>query len=175
MNFYLILGLVFGILGIVLMVFLVIISVLFIIGLFQGWNKSSKQRQANAEAQRRRHGGKTVLEWPWPRAIGSTDPEYGALLEEFPKKGGGSARFYETGLVLDVKRVPYDTLTDVFFDEGSPERGADLKEAIQNSAVLWLYRKGGFHRTLGVRDFVYGFDHEDCRHIKDGLGFRDDA
>ncbi len=54
MNFYLILGLVFGILGIVLMVFLVIISVLFIIGLFQGWNKSSKQRQANAEAQRRR-------------------------------------------------------------------------------------------------------------------------
>ena len=149
MNFYLILGLVFGILGIVLMVFLVIISVLFIIGLFQGWNKSSKQRQANAEA--------------------------GALLEEFPKKGGGSARFYETGLVLDVKRVPYDTLTDVFFDEGSPERGADLKEAIQNSAVLWLYRKGGFHRTLGVRDFVYGFDHEDCRHIKDGLGFRDDA
>lgn len=173
MDFYLILGLVFGILGIVLVIFLVIVSVLFIIGLLRGWNKSSSRRQANAEAQRQRHGGRTVLEWPWPRAPGGPDPEFGALLEEFPKKGGGSARFYETGLVLDGKRVPYDSLTDVFFDGGSPERGADLKEAIQNSAVLWLYRKGGFHRTLGVRDFVYGFDHEDCRHIKDGLGFRD--
>lgn len=174
MDPYLILGLVFGILGIVLVVFLVIVAVLFIIGLFQGWNKNSKKRQANAEAQRRRHGGKTVLEWPWPRVTGEPDTEFGELLEEFPKKGGGSARFYETGLVLDGNRVPYDTLSDVFFDEGSAERGHDLKEAIQNSAVLWLYRKGGFHRTLGIRDFVYGFDHEDCRHIQDGLGFRDE-
>lgn len=174
MNGYLILGLVFGIGGIVLVIALIVIAVLFIIGLFQGWNKGKRRRQANAEAQRRRHGGKTVLEWPWPRATGGPDPEFGALLEEFPKKGGGSARFYETGLVLDGKRVPYDTLTDLYFDEGSPERGKDLKEALQNSAVLWLYRKGGFHRTLGIRDFVYGFDHADCVHIKDGLGFRDD-
>lgn len=171
MNSALVIGVVFGILGIVLIIFLVIVAVLFIIGLFRGWNKQSQERQANAEAQRQRHGGRTVLEWPWPRASGGPDPEFGALLEEFPKKGGGSARFYETGCVLNGKRVPYDTLRDVFFDEGSPERGKDLKEAIQNSAVLWLYRKGAFQRTLPIRDFVYGFDHEDCRRIRDGLGF----
>lgn len=175
MNSALIIGLVFGILGIVLVIFLFVVAILFIVSLFKGWNKQSRRRQANAETQRQRHGGKTVLEWPWPRAIGEPDPEFGALLEEFPKKGGGSARFYETGLVLDGKRVSYDSLSDVFFDEGSPERGKDLKEALQNSAVLWLYRKGGFHRTLGIRDFVYGFDHADCIHIKEGLGFRDDG
>jgi hypothetical protein len=174
MNSALIIGVVFGILGIVLMVFLVIVAVVFIIGLFQGWKKGSRRRQANAEAQRRRHGGRTVLEWPWPRVSGDPDPEFGELFEEFPKKGGGSARFYETGLVLDGKRVSYDTLSDIYFDEGCEERGKDLKEAIQNSAVLWLYRKGGFHRTLGIRDFVYGFDHADCEHIRDGLGFRDE-
>lgn len=175
MNSALIIGLVFGILGIVLVIFLFVVAILFIVSLFKGWNKQSRRRQANAEAQRQRHGGKTVLEWPWPRAVGGPDPEFGQLLEEFPKKGGGSARFYETGLVLDGKRVSYDSLSDVFFDEGSPERGKDLKEALQNSAVLWLYRKGGFHRTLGIRDFVYGFDHADCIHIKEGLGFRDDG
>lgn len=172
MNPHLILGLVFGILGIVVMIGLVILCVVFIIWLFHGWKKQSGQRGANAEAQRRRHGGKTVLEWPWPKAIGEPDEEFGELLEEFPKKGGGSARFYETGLVLNGKRVPYDALKDVFFDEGSRERGHDLKEAIQNSAVLWLYRKHG--STLAIHDFQYGFDHADCRHIKDGLGFRDE-
>ena len=54
MNSALIIGVVFGILGIVLMVFLVIVAVVFIIGLFQGWKKGSRRRQANAEAQRRR-------------------------------------------------------------------------------------------------------------------------
>lgn len=174
MNSALIIGVVFGILGIVLMVFLVIVAVLFIICLFRGWNRQSGERQANAEAQRQRHGGKTVLEWPWPRAAGESDPEFGELLEEFPRKGGGSVRFYETGLVLNGKRVPYDSLSDVYFDSGSPERSRHLKGALQNSAVLWLYRKGSFHRTLGIRDFEYGFDHADCEHIRDGLGFRNE-
>ena len=170
MNSALVLGVVFGVLGIVVVIALIIISVLFIIGLFQGWKKQSGERCRNAEAQRQRHGGKTVLEWPWPRAACSPDAEFGELLEEFPRKGGGSARFYELGLVLNGKRVPYDTLRDIYFDEGHEERGKDLKEALQNSAVLWLYRKRG--RTLAIRDFVYGFNHEDCRHIRDGLGFR---
>lgn len=174
MSPHFILGLVFSILGTVVMLALVIFAVLFIIGLFRGWKRDSGRRQASAETQRRRHGGKTVLEWPWPRAAGGPDPEFGELLEEFPRKGGGSARFYETGLVLNGKRVPYDSLRDVYFAPGSPERGQDLKEAIQNSAVLWLYRKGGFHRTLGIRDFQYGFDHAACEHIRDGLGFRDE-
>ena len=170
MDPYLVLGLVFGIFGIVLVIALVIISVVFIIGMFQGWNKQSRERGANAEAQRQRHGGRTVLEWPWPRVSGPADPEFGELLEEFPRKGGGSARFFERGCVLNGKRVPYDTLRDVFFDPGKEERGHDLKEAIQNSAVLWLYRKKG--RTLAIRDFQYGFYHADCEHIRDGLGFR---
>ena len=73
MNSALVLGVVFGVLGIAL----IIISVLFIIGLFQGWKKQSGERCRNAEAQRQRHGGKTVLEWPWPRAAGSPDAEFG--------------------------------------------------------------------------------------------------
>ena len=170
MDSALIIGVVFGVLGIVVVIALVIIAVLFIIGLLQGWKKQSGERRANAEAQRQRHGGKTVLEWEGPRAPGDADPEFGPLLEEFPRKGGGSARFYELGLVLNGTRVPYDMLKDIFFDEGSEERGHDLKEAIQNSAVLWLYRKRG--HTLAIRDFQYGFDHEDCRKIRDGLGFR---
>ena len=172
MNSALIIGVVFGILGIALVILLPIVAIVFIIALFRGWKKQSGERRASAEAQRQRHGGQTVLEWPWPRAAGAPDAEFGDLLEEFPKKGGGSARFYERGCVLNGKRVPYDDLKDVYFDEGSPERGADLKEALQNSAVLWLYRKGTFQRTLPIRDFVYGFDHADCRHIRDGLGFR---
>lgn len=172
MNPYLILGAVFGILGIAAVIGLAVICAVFIIGLFRGWKKQSGQRGVNAEAQRRRHGGRTVLEWPWPKAAGAPDEEFGALLEEFPRKGGGSARFYETGLVLNGKRVPYDALRDVYFDEGEEKRGRDLKEALQNSAVLWLYRKHG--HTLAIRDFQYGFEHIDCVHIKDGLGFRDE-
>ena len=173
MDFYLILGLVFGILGIVLMIALVIGCGAFIIWFIRSWDKAKKQRQVNAETQRRQHNGQSVLEWVGPRAIGNPDPEFGPLVEEFPRKGGGSARFYERGLVLYQKRVPYGSLSDIFFDPGEAEQGKDLKEAIQNSAVLWLYRKG-LHRTLAIRDFQYGFDHSSCEKIRDGLGFRND-
>ena len=53
---------------------------------------------------------------------------------------------------------------------GEPDPEFDLKEAIQNSAVLWLYRKKG--RTLAIRDFQYGFDHDAVQAIQNGLGFR---
>ena len=88
MNSALIIGVVFGILGIALVVLLPIVAIVFIIALFRGWNKQSGERRANAEAQRQRHGGQTVLEWSWPRAPGAPDAEFGDLLEEFPKKGG---------------------------------------------------------------------------------------
>ena len=173
MNPYLVLGLVFGILGIAVMIALVVGCTAFLIWFTRSWNKAKKHRQDNAALQRQRHSGQTVLEWDGPRAVGEPDPAFGSLLEEFPRKGGGSARFYERGLVLNRKRVPYDSLSDVVFYPGEAERGKDLKEAIQNSAVLWLYRKG-LRRTLGIRDFQYGFDHASCEKIRDGLGFRND-
>ena len=173
MDSALILGLVFGILGIVLMIALVVGSIAFMIWFVKSWNKEKRRRQAHAEAQRQRHGGRTVLEWGGPRDQGAPDGEFGALLVELPKRGGGSARFYELGLVLDQKRVPYDALEDVFFNPGDEERGKDLKEAIQNSAVLWLYRKRG--HTLAIRDFMYGFDHPTMENIQRGLGFTVDS
>lgn len=169
MNSALIIGLVFGILGILLMIGLAVGAVAFIVWFVRSWDKEKRRRQAGAEAQRRRHGGRTVLEWTGPRDQGPPDGEFGELLAELPKRGGGSARFYELGLVLDQTRVPYDALSDVFFDPGDAERGKDLKEAIQNSAVLWLYRKKG--HTLGIRDFQYGFDHQTMENIQRGLGF----
>ena len=75
MSPHFILGLVFSILGTVVMLTLVIFAVLFIIGLFRGWKRDSGRRQASAETQRRRHGGRTVLERPWPRVSGDPDPE----------------------------------------------------------------------------------------------------
>lgn len=169
MSSALIIGLVFGILGILLMIALVVGAIAFIIWFVKSWDKEKRRRQVNAEAQRQRHGGRTVLEWTGPRDQGPPDAEFGELLVELPKRGGGSARFYELGLILDQKRVSYDGLSDVFFNPGDAERGTDLKEAIQNSAVLWLYRKRG--QALGIRDFIYGFDHETMENIQRGLGF----
>ena len=62
MNSALIIGVVFGILGIALVILLPIVAIVFIIALFRGWNKQSGERRASAEAQRQRHGGQTVLE-----------------------------------------------------------------------------------------------------------------
>ena len=170
MNIHFVLGCIGAGIGILLMIGLLALAIWFIAWFLMSWNRAKRARQTAAEAQRQRHGGQTVLEWNRLKAAGEPDPEFGELLELFPRKGGGEARFFERGLDLNGKRVPYDSLADVFFDPGSEERGKDLKEAIQNSAVLWLYRKKG--STLAIRDFQYGFDHDAVQAIQNGLGFR---
>lgn len=90
---------------------------------------------------------------------------------EIPKKSGsGGAKFYERGFVLGNKRVSYDNLKDVVFFPGNPGRAFTLKRKIQNSAVLWLYRKKG--STIGIRDFGYRFDSQTMENIQKGLGFQ---
>ena len=156
-----------GILFLCVFVFIIVFFVLYI----KTWNQGRAKRQAGAEANRQRHGGRCVLEWDGPRAQGAADGEFGGLVVEIPKKSGsGGAKFYERGFVLGNKRVSYDNLKDVVFFPGNPGRAFTLKRKIQNSAVLWLYRKKG--STIGIRDFGYRFDSQTMENIQKGLGFQ---
>ena len=101
---------------------------------------------------------------------GAADSEFGPLLVEISKKlGGGSARFYERGLVPGSKRVSYDSLKDAAFIPGSGG-GFTPKQKLRNSSVLWLYRKKG--STIGIRDLSCRFDKQTMEAIQTGLGFR---
>ena len=155
-----------GIIIILFLAFLVWMST----AIVKAWNKGASQRLSGAAAQAARHGGQFVLEWNGPRAQGAADGEFGPLLVEIPKKlGGGSAQFYERGLVLGSKRVSYDNLKDVAF---IPGRGGGFtpKQKLRNSSVLWLYRKKG--STIGIRDLSCPFDKQTMEAIPTGLGFR---
>ena len=95
------------------------------------------------------------------------------MLVELPKKmGKDCARFYERGLVLGGKRVPYENLKDVAFIPGTGG-GITPAQKMRNSSVLWLYRKKG--STIGLRDMSYRFDKQTMEDIQTGLGFRPQA
>ncbi len=146
-------------------------AVILMVSFLRAWNASQRSRQAQAEEQRRRHGGQTVLEWNGPKAQGAADPEFGELMVEIPKKSGSTgALFYQRGLVLNGRRTSYENLKDVVYHPGVPGRAWTLKQRVRNSAVLWLYRKKGF--TIGIRDFSYRFDDATMQAIQDGLGFK---
>lgn len=153
---------------VVFVVLLVVISV----GITRAWNKGANSRQAGAEAQRTRNGGKIVLEWNGPKAQGAADQEFGELLVEIPKKSGGiGVQFYREGFVVNGKRTSYENLKDVVFIPGNPGAvSITPKQRIRNSAVLWLYRKKG--STIGIRDLNYRFDYSTMEAIQTGLGFR---
>lgn len=82
--------------------------------------------------------------------------------------GKDTARFYEGG--LGGKRAPYDNLKDVVFLPGTPGRGYTLKRKLQNSAVLWLYRKKD--SAIGIRNLSCRFDPQTTEALQAGLGFR---
>lgn len=128
------------------------------------------EKQKIAEAQRARHGGESVLEWPGPYAEGEPDGEFGRLVVVIPKKrGDGGARFYEKGLALDKKRIPYLEIKDIFYS--APKKGIklSLKQAVQDRGYMWIYRKKG--RTVGIGGFTYRLDDEVMQKIQKGLGF----
>lgn len=140
------------------------------VAMTKAWNKGAAQRRQGAEAQSQRHGGQYVLEWDGPTAQGAADPEFGALLVEIPKKSGGEgARFFERGVSVGSKRVPYENLKDVVFIPGDDQKGFTMKQKLRNSAVLWLYRKKG--STIGIRGLTYRFDGQTMTAIQKGLGF----
>ncbi len=152
---------------IVLVIIFVVITVL----VCRIWNKGQKSRQAGAEAQRAHNGGQAVLEWTGPKAQGPADPEFGELLVEIPKKSGEvELRFYRLGFILKGKRTSYENLKDVVYIPGTPGLALTLKQKLQKSSVLWIYRKKG--STIGIRDFTYRFDDATMEAIQTGLGFR---
>ncbi len=127
------------------------------------------EKQKAAEEQRRRHGGESVLEWSEPYAQGEPDSEFGRLVVQIPKRiGGGAACFYEKGVVLGAKRLPYSQLKDVVFLEA--EDTMTLRDAIKDSGALWLYPKKG--SAIALRGLNYQFDNAVMEAIKNGLGFR---
>ena len=143
------------------------------VAITKSWNKGAARRRAGADAQAARHGGQVVLGGNGPRAQGAADGEFGPLLVELPKKmGKDCARFYERGLVLGGKRVPYENLKDVAFIPGTGG-GITPAQKMRNSSVLWLYRKKG--STIGLRDMSYRFDKQTMEDIQTGLGFRPQA
>ena len=44
------------------------------------FNEGRRIRQKNAEEQRQRHGGESVLEWVGPYAVGEPDAVFGRLV-----------------------------------------------------------------------------------------------
>lgn len=154
------------------LIVLVVLIVAITVGITRTWNKGMNSRQAGAEAQRARNGGKIVLEWTGPKAQGAADQEFGELLVEIPKKSGAvRVQFYREGFVVNGKRTSYENLKDVVFIPGNPGAvSITPKQRMRNSAVLWLYRKKG--STIGIRDLSYRFDYDTMEAIQTGLGFR---
>ena len=79
------------------LIVLVVLMVIITVGITRTWNKGMNSRQAGAEAQRARNGGKTVLEWKGPKAQGVADQEFGELLVEIPKKSGAARQPFPKG------------------------------------------------------------------------------
>lgn len=155
----------------------VLIVTLFFLGgiaLIVWYLKSFYAERANrakkVEEHRSKHGGEYILEWSGSFASGPPDAEFGKLVVEVPKKrGDGAARFYEKGLVLEKKRLPYSEIKDVLFVAATSDKKYTLKQAARDMGVLWIYPKKG--ATIGLREMSYQFDNEIMEKIKQGLGF----
>lgn len=145
----------------------IVVAVVLIVWYLKMWNKSKANRTAQAEEQRQRHGGQSVLEWNGPAAQGAADEEFGPLLVEVPKKSGGDgALFYEKGLVLSGKRVPYDSLKDVVYMESTPS----LIPTPKTAGVMWLYPQKGM--AIGINGMTYKLDNATMDAIRTGLGYK---
>lgn len=129
-----------------------------------------ENRAKKVEEHRRKHGGESVLEWNGDFANGAPDAEFGKLIVEIPKnRGDGAARFYEKGLVLEKKRLPYSEIKDILLVDATSNKKYTVKQAIRDMGVLWIYPKKG--ATIGLREMSYQFDNEIMEKIKQGLGF----
>ena len=127
-------------------------------------------RAKKAEEHRSKHGGESILEWNGNFSDGASDAEFGKLIEKKKKKrGDGAARFYEKGLVLEKKRLPYSEIKDVVLAEATEAKKYTLKQAVRDMGVLWIYPKKGV--AIGLREMSYQFDNEIMGKIKAGLGF----
>lgn len=149
---------------------LVVGSIAFIIWYCKAFYAERADRQKKAEAQRSLHGGEYILEWNESLADGEADAEFGKLVVEIPKRrGGAAAHFYEKGLALEKKRLPYSEIKDVLLVAASEGKKYTLKQAVQDMGVLWIYPKKG--AAIGIREMTYQFDNAVMEKIKSGLGY----
>lgn len=154
----------------IIFLLLVIGSVAFCVWYFKAFYAERAERQKRSEEQQRRNGGECILEWSGSLPDGEPDAEFGKLVVEIPqKRGGGVARFYEKGLVLENRRLPYSEIKDVLCVESEPGKKYTAKQAVRDMGVLWIYPKKG--TTIGLREMTYQFDNELMKQIKRGLGF----
>ena len=154
--------------GAFLIFIIIIFGVVAAVSLLSAKKASRRGRTAGAEEQRQRHGGQSVLEWNGPKAEGAPDPEFGELLVEIPKKSGGSARFYLRGVIVEDKRLPYDSLRDVTFAERTP--GA-LLQTPKTAAVMWLVPLNGMGKPVSLFSMHYQYEDATMQAIRAGLGF----
>lgn len=137
------------------------------------FNEGRRIRQKNAEEQRQRHGGESVLEWDGPYAEGEPDAEFGRLVVQFKqKKGSGYARFYERGLVRGKRRLSYSEVKDMLvLEENAPKMATALRRMQdQRSTGLNIYPKKGMQMVISK--FDYEIDIKLLRDVQNGLGYR---
>lgn len=150
--------------------FSILSGIFLIVWYLKAFYADRRERQSKAEERQMRHGGECVLEWNGNFADGMPDAEFGRLVVRIPKRrGDGAALFYEKGLVLEKKRLPYSEIKDVLYAASTPDKKYTLKQAVMDMAVLWIYPKTG--HTIGIRAINYEFDNETMEEIKKGLGF----
>lgn len=144
--------------------------IVFVVWYLKSFYAARAQKQKKAEEQRARHGGESVLEWSGDYADGAPDGEFGRLVVIVPKKrGDGGARFYERGLVVDKKRLPYSEIKDIAYSSATPGMKVTLQQMTRDTGVMWIYPKKG--STIGLRGLTYRLDNEIMENIKAGLGF----
>ena len=151
-----------------LLVFIGII--VFTIWYLKAFYAARAEKQKKAEEQRMRHGGESILEWSGSYAEGEPDNEFGRLVVVIPKKSGkGGAYFYEKGLVVENKRLPYSEVKDVIYLEATKGIKVTLKQALRDTGTIWIYPKKG--NAIGLRGLTYRLDNETMENIQKGLGF----
>lgn len=144
--------------------------IVFIVWYLKAFSASRSKNQKKAEEQRKRHGGESVLEWSGSFANGEPDTEFGRLVVVIPKKrGDDAARFYEKGLVVNNKRLPYSEIKNIGYSASSSEKKYTLKQLVRDSGVMWIYPQKG--SVIGIREMSYQFHNETMENIKKGLGF----
>lgn len=146
--------------------------IVFVVLYLKAFYAGRAQKQQKAEEQRARHGGESVLEWSGDYADGAPDGEFGRLVVIVPqKRGDGGARFYEKGLVVDNKRLPYSEIKDIVYSGATPGMKLTLQQMTRDTGVMWIYPKKG--STIGLRGLTYRLDNDTMENIKKGLGFSD--
>lgn len=144
--------------------------IVFIVWYLKAFYSARAEKQKKAEEQRARHGGESVLEWSGSYAKGDPDHEFGQLIVMVSKKRGvGGACFYEKGLAIEDRRLPYSEIKDIVYLDAAEGKKATLKAAVRDTGVMWIYpQKGG---AIGLRGLTYQLDNETMENIKKGLGF----